>query len=206
MKACQQTPGQSVYEHGFAVWRYLDDLAVDDGFDEEHFASMRLPDWYTNNKDFIRTNLYSNCTLIKYAVYHDCGKPYCLTIDDDGKRHFPNHAEVSKAKWLECHPDPRVLVGGPKLGEYVSTVLIGELIGLDMIFHTETWEQIHARNLPTKTICTLLCSALAELHANADMFGGIESTSFKIKWKRLNKLGNRAITFVLDEEANRTTR
>lgn len=35
----------------------------------------------------------------------------------------------------------------------------------------------------------LLLTALSELHANAEMFGGIESTSFHIKWKTLSKTG-----------------
>ena len=26
---------------------------------------------------------------------HDCGKPYCITIDEAGRRHFPDHANVS---------------------------------------------------------------------------------------------------------------
>ncbi len=36
---------------------------------------------------------------------------------------------------------------------------------------------------------SLLISALSEVHANASMFGGIESTSFKIKWKQIDKRG-----------------
>ena len=36
-----------------------------------------------------------------------------------------------------------------------------------------------------------MITALAELHSNAAMFGGIESTSFKIKFKKLEKLGGK---------------
>jgi len=36
---------------------------------------------------------------------------------------------------------------------------------------------------------TLLISGLAETHSNAKMFGGIDSTSFKIKWNQINKRG-----------------
>lgn len=62
-----------------------------------------------------------------------------------------------------------------------------------MVLHTETYEQVIARNLSLKTRMTLLVTALAELHSNAAMFGGIESTSFKIKWKKLDKLGKKLI-------------
>ena len=36
---------------------------------------------------------------------------------------------------------------------------------------------------------SLLIVALAEVHSNAEMFGGMDSTSFKIKWKHLNQRG-----------------
>lgn len=35
----------------------------------------------------------------------------------------------------------------------------------------------------------LLITALCEIHSNAVMFGGIDSQSFKIKYKKLNRLG-----------------
>lgn len=40
---------------------------------------------------------------------------------------------------------------------------------------------------------TLLIAGLCEIHSNADMFGGIDSTSFKIKWKQINQRGKRII-------------
>tara|TARA_Y100000034_G_C6909981_1_gene423995 strand:+ start:9918 stop:10136 length:219 start_codon:yes stop_codon:yes gene_type:complete len=40
---------------------------------------------------------------------------------------------------------------------------------------------------------TLLIIGLCEIHSNAEMFGGINSTSFKIKWKKLNSKGNKII-------------
>ena len=36
---------------------------------------------------------------------------------------------------------------------------------------------------------TLLLTGLAEIHANAGMFGGVASVSFKIKWKQLDRRG-----------------
>lgn len=40
---------------------------------------------------------------------------------------------------------------------------------------------------------TLLLTGLAEIHSNAAMFGGMDSTSFKIKWKCLNQRGKQII-------------
>jgi hypothetical protein len=47
-----------------------------------------------------------------------------------------------------------------------------------------------------QTVLTLLTS-LCELHSNASMFGGIESTSFKIKYKQLDKRGNQVLKLIL---------
>jgi hypothetical protein len=40
---------------------------------------------------------------------------------------------------------------------------------------------------------------LCEIHANADMFGGINSTSFKIKFKQINKRGKAIINFLKEK-------
>jgi len=47
---------------------------------------------------------------------------------------------------------------------------------------------------------TLLLTALAEIHSNAEMFGGIESTSFKIKWKQLNRRGKKILIKLKEQE------
>lgn len=36
---------------------------------------------------------------------------------------------------------------------------------------------------------TLLIAGLCEVHSNASMFGGIDSVSFKIKWKQIDRRG-----------------
>jgi methyltransferase-like protein len=134
---------------------------------------MRLPQWWLDHKDIILQNIYDFKTIKHYNIWHDIGKPFCRTVDADGKQHFPNHAEISKQTWLNLGGNP----------------IIGDLIGYDMVMHTETKEQIEARNLSTHQAFTLLVTALAEIHSNAQMFGGIESTSFKIKWKKIDKIG-----------------
>lgn len=45
---------------------------------------------------------------------------------------------------------------------------------------------------------TLLVTSLCEIHANADMFGGIESSSFKIKFKQLDRRGNQIIKKIIE--------
>jgi hypothetical protein len=40
---------------------------------------------------------------------------------------------------------------------------------------------------------TLLLTGLAEVHSNANMFGGIESTSFKIKYKSICQRGKQIL-------------
>jgi hypothetical protein len=57
-----------------------------------------------------------------------------------------------------------------------------------MDIHTLRIEEIEEFIKKPQAI-TLLLSGLASIHANASMFGGISSDSFKIKWKRINKMG-----------------
>jgi hypothetical protein len=49
---------------------------------------------------------------------------------------------------------------------------------------------------PIKDICTHLIVGLAELLSNAQMFGGYESTSFKIKLKSLTQRTKKICTFL----------
>lgn len=169
MRAGRQTKGISYWEHGELVAARFRDL-----MNPEPNMVWRLPAWFEQNADWIREQLKPEFhRILTYQLWHDCGKPYCREEDADGKVHYPNHAEVSAEIWLSLGGDP----------------FIGELIRRDMDCHllrTANAEEF-ARS-PHALI--LLCTALCELHANASMFGGIESESFKIKFKRLDKCGN----------------
>jgi hypothetical protein len=177
MKNCYQTDKQNVYEHGLSVWKFYQRI-----LDGEH-EGMKIPKWFSDYEHLFsgheKHHLYSRDIAEKYTTFHDLGKTKCLTIDENGRRHFPNHAAISEQMWLE----------------YGCCPTIGKLIGLDMIFHTEKPEEILERNLDPKILCTLMIAALAELHANAEMFGGITSESFCIKYKKLSKRA----TFILRE-------
>ena len=85
----KQTETQNVLEHGLSVNKYFNDLLG------ENKLEWKLPQWFTDNKNFILNNLHEPSIIQEYQIFHDLGKPYCLTVDSDGKKHFPNHAQVS---------------------------------------------------------------------------------------------------------------
>ena len=171
MQECPQTSTQSVYQHGVSVKEHL--LQLIDFLDTGHISGdWRLPEWITEYRTQLRSKLLSRKIIEEYATFHDCGKPYCLTLDENGKRHFPDHAEKSYQTWLS--------IGGD--------LQIAKLIRMDMMIHTIKAVEIDDFIQHPEAI-TLLLAGLAEVHSNAKMFGGIESDSFKIKWKHINKHG-----------------
>lgn len=179
MESCQQTDTQTIYQHGEniaqCIQRIFDYL---DGKDA--LSDWKIPKWLETNKDKIKSKLLDRKIILEYALFHDCGKPFCLQLDGNGKRHFPNHAQKSYETWLEC--------GGDKQ--------IAELIRMDMDIHTLKEEGIAEFANRTEAI-TLLIAGLAEIHGNAQMFGGIDSISFKIKWKHINGKGNKICALAL---------
>lgn len=185
MSACEQTQGQSIYQHGLSVNEYLVDLIslLKTGTSSKIW---RIPDWLFQHKDSLLARLPSDHILSQYAIFHDAGKPYCLEIDAEGRRHFPNHAQKSHDIWIELGGDPQ----------------IARLILHDMDIHT-----IKADDLPAfakmSEAPALLLTGLAEIHSNAIMFDkekGIESTSFKIKWKQIDKRGRQICKLILGDK------
>lgn len=172
MKACEQTQGMNVLQHGLSVNKYFHDLKNHIINGESLNFEWKLPDWIHNKA--IWNNLENDKDINTYQIYHDCGKPFCLTIDEEGKRHFPDHANVSGIIWRK--------IGGSEIQ--------AQLMEHDMDIHLLKMEDFDDFfKLPYAT--TLLITALCEIHSNASMFGGIESTSFKIKWKKINKIGKK---------------
>lgn len=168
MKGCPQTDKINVLEHGQSVWKYFKKL-----FHKE-WDGLKIPSWLNDNYEKIISNLHDLDIIERYNVYHDCGKPYCLEYDSLGKRHYPNHANISFEVWKNLFP---------------NDVIVSNLIKEDMSLHTLTSDEILLKNWNIKDSMTLLLTSLAELHANAEMFGGIESDSFKIKYKKIDKRG-----------------
>ncbi len=171
MKTCEQTRGQTILEHGQAVASTFKTL-----FASTPPADHHLPSVILDNLDFLKARCPSADILETYHIFHDCGKPSCLTIDADGRRHFPNHAMISARDWLVAGGDP----------------LIGRLIEHDMDLHL--MKPADAAAYPHLDLApALILTAWAELHANAPMFGGFDSTSFKIKAKCLTKTSRNLI-------------
>jgi hypothetical protein len=200
MQACMQTSGISVYKHG-EIERALDNNALQ----ELDAATWRLPSWVTEHKDILRDAVASEygVTTYDYLLYHDIGKPYCRVVDADGKQHFPGHAEASEAalRVVAANHD----YGGQFQQRYcceVDHIAAAVYAGMDMDAHLLKQDGVaEFASRPQAPI--LLLAALSEIHANAGMFGGLESTSFKIKWKQLSKMGARVLEHIV---ANKSTK
>ena len=154
MGQCEQTPGQSVLDHGESVNSYLFDLVGHLRTGQPLKFEWKLPDWIYEHKNMFLESLPDDETLSLYTRYHDIGKPFCLEIDENGRRHFPNHAEVSYKVFTQ----------------FFENNVAAELIRSDM-----------------------------DIHSNAQMFGGMSSTSFKIKWKAITQRGKQ-ITKIKSQE------
>lgn len=177
MQNCFQFQDLSVLGHGIAVMRKARLLY------KEKCDGFVLPDWFRENLGGIIKQAHDWKTIKRYAVWHDIGKPYCRIVDENGKQHFPGHAEKSKEIFLE---------------KVCPNKVVGDLIGNDMVLHTIKSEQLTsllANGFAKQDAFTLLIVAFAELHANAEMFGGVESVGFKMKYKQLDKRGKQILTF-----------
>lgn len=170
MRLCEQTQGLSVLAHGESVHRYYVDLRnhVLEGALLQ--LDWKIPDWLRSLS--LWNARLDEPTLLEYMTYHDCSKPYCREVDEEGRVHFPDHARISEEIWRS--------VGG--------TEQSAVLMGLDMQVHTMKADhlEIFCQN---PEAASLLIAGMCEIHSNAAMFGGIESISFKMKWKHLDKRG-----------------
>lgn len=186
MRSCEQTKGLSILEHGESVRDYLFDLINHLKYGTPLQYEWKIPEWVHKHKNLILSSLPDNITLELYTVYHDCGKQYCLEIDSEGKRHFPNHAQISYEVFKGIFDNP----------------VAADLILHDMDIHTLKSEGVEKFSKNPHAL-TLLLTGLAEIHSNAAMFGGMDSTSFKIKWKCISKRGSQIINFLNTKQNNK---
>lgn len=163
MKNCYQFENVNMLDHGKMVHEYYTDL-----------VGPREKTWdFGKVEDLVQQLLLRASKpedMRDYQVYHDIGKPLCRTVDEQGRQHFPNHAQASYNAWIAAG-------GNPNTGWYILH---------DMDFHLLKGDELDPIINDSRAI-DLLLTAWAEVHANAQMFGGIDSTSFKIKRKHLEK-------------------
>jgi len=157
-------------QHGILVNQYFLDLYSHLQFNTILQYNWKLPNWIYDNKEFILDNLLPIGMLSNYQIYHDIGKPFCKTYDIDTKKpHFYNHEKISS----EIYP---------------SVFEIKKLIASNMIIHKIKDKEMDKFSKRKDSI-SLLITGLSEIHANAEMFGGMNSTSFKIKYKQIDSRG-----------------
>lgn len=180
MHSTYQFEGIDMLEHGLMVHNSYKQLLSAMKNEELDFLEKWLGNAFIN-KDFsamLLENQYSIENMENYHIYHDCGKPYCRVIED-GKQHFPNHA----IKSAEIY------------NQYFDNQAIADLILNDMAFHTLKSEQLimwlHENKDRKYFLCSLYLTAWSEIIANSTMFGGADSTSFKIKKKTLINAGKK---------------
>lgn len=180
MESCFQFEKQSVAEHGRSVARHYLELIQHLQDRKELREQWKLPEWVRS--PYILNRQMPFPVVISYLVMHDCGKPFCRTVDEEGRQHFPDHARVSQEVFNHVRHESGFTYSP-------DDDLVSRLIREDMDAHL-----LKADGVPEfaqrETAPTLLLSALSELHSNGKMFGGMESVGFKSKWKNLNKRGN----------------
>lgn len=177
MLACEQTSGMNMMQHGASVYETFRDLKNHILTGSDLAGEWKMPEWASSPK--LWAHLLDEQVVEEYQLFHDCGKPFCRVVDDEGKQHFPDHAATSEKIWRE--------IGGDEQ--------IAKLIGMDMDIHLLKDDGI-TEFASRQEAATLLLTGLAEVHSNAKMFGGIDSTSFKIKWKHIDKRGKKIVALL----------
>lgn len=170
MRDTEQMVGLSVLAHGEMVEaRYLELVShIRDGV--PLISEWRMPDWIYD--PIILKRLLPDEMVRTYLRYHDIGKTATRTVDEEGRVRFPGHAEASRDIWLEIGGDPEV----------------AELMGLDMAIHLLKDAGVEAFAKRPQAIALIL-AGLSEVHANSALFGGVETDSFKAKWKQIDRRG-----------------
>lgn len=182
MESCPQTEGQNVLQHGRSVREHYLTLVqhINGELSLRDTPNWRIPEWVENNLPLIRQHLLPNYVMDRYLTLHDCGKPAVRQIDEEtGRQHFPNHAESSEKVYRSTF--------GSDANDTVAY-----LIRHDMDAHLLKNDGVSEFASQPTAIAQLL-AALAEVTSNAAMFGGIDSTSFKIKFKQINQRGKAAL-------------
>lgn len=157
---------QTILQHGIKVHeRYRDLLRYLLG--RWTVYEWKLPPWFDKAIKLI-PKLESFQTMRKYHIFHDCGKPYAIRYDVGGHVSYPEHERVSKEVAAKL-----------KFDEKTKT-----LIEMDMFCHRSDADTFK-KELKNPLLPSLLFTALAEVYANGELFGGFDTDSFKMKQKKI---------------------
>lgn len=129
------------------------------------------PQWLTQFGEQLLAHQQPGYDMAEYLVNHDCGKAATYCVDEQGRAHFPGHAEKSAQMWRQAG----------------RSEVQARLMELDMALHTMPVSEM-AEFAKNPLAPSLLLATYAQLHSNAQsVFGGLESDSFKMKLKALNR-------------------
>lgn len=175
MSRCEQAPGHNMLQHGQAVHAHY--IALMDRVRTDPAAHPQLAAILEH------AALPPATSLAPYHLYHDCGKHLVLTVTEEGKRQFPGHAQASAQQYALLFP---------------ADAMTRHLIEHDMDFHTLRGDDLLAL-CQDPLAPVLYATAWAEVYANAAMFGGTQSDSFKIKAKRLTQAGKKLLSTLINQ-------
>jgi len=174
---------------GISLWQHGEDcqeafLQIIDG---ERFGCLNQIGWLDDAIIELKDRYGDPSTstdrwrdILTYIKFHDIGKIHSKIIDEEGRIHYPEHAEISAKTWIK--------IGGSEA--------IANLMRKDMAMHSMTKEECHSF-LTYEELAILRISALAEIISNArnGLFGPLsfEETSFKIKLKKIKRNGSKQL-------------
>jgi len=176
MKGTWQVPNvQTVYEHCMSVSNKSLELYDHLVSGKKLTSDWVLPAWMGVHREVLVSELKAvpRSVIERYTKYHDCGKPLVAEFRN-GKMHFPGHEYYSAYVYRSFLKSDRQVL---------------RLIKNDMLIHKSKACDI-GKLLTLRERMALLIVSLAEVHANAELFGGVESESFKIKHKKIVARGN----------------
>ena len=186
MMDCEQTKGQDVLQHGRSVREHYFALLdhLNGRVDLSQTSNWKIPGWVDAYKESIKSVLPPRYVMDRYLTLHDSGKPAVREVDADGKVHFPDHASSSEKTYRETFADE-------------ADETVAYLIAHDMDAHMLKAAGLEEFSKQPTAVAQML-AALAEVTSNAAMFGGVESTSFKIKFKQIDQRGKALMKILFD--------
>jgi len=184
MMACPQTANQNVLQHGRSVREHYFALLdhLEGRTDLSVCSNWVIPEWLDTHRELLLSKQPSRYIMDRYLTLHDCGKPAVRVVDEEGKQHFPGHAEKSAETYRECFQE-------------TANPTVEWLIAHDMDVHLLTADDVPSFATQEHAL-GLLLAGFAELTSNAAMFGGVSSVGFKMKYKKLNQRAKAVLKLV----------